>query len=104
EKDALELGGAKSLGQAARYSKNPEPAPFTFSPSITFHCLSDQDAAWKLAGSIESSRARRPLTSRICCGGSPSTTKLQKLRCSTVPVPSASRTASTRTAGSSGIG
>src|SRR4030043_1171720 len=95
----------RPAGQGREYSKYPAPAPFTFSPSSTFHCFSDHSAFLKLLGArrttlifpefdvIVSSRGDSPCDTRY----------VVKLRCRTFPDPSSKARLSTASAGLPGI-
>src|SRR5262249_55479265 len=94
----------RPVGHGSRYSKYPEPAPSTFSPSSTFHCLTDHFASANEAAGVRTTRARRPSSSVTSSGAVPSTTNVVKLRRRTAPAWSVSATASTATPGSFGMG
>src|SRR5512133_3084093 len=84
-------------GIVTLYSKNPDPVPFTFRPSSTFHCFELHSAEVKEEGLKVTS-----LVLSIFPVLSPSTRKLTKLWCRTFPEASSSVSRRTARHGSEG--
>src|SRR4051812_45273024 len=72
-------------GHGILYSKKPEPAPFTFIPSIADQVLRDHFASLYAAASTRDTMARLPSLNFTSREGSASTTNVMKLRPSTAP-------------------